>query len=68
MDKHQDQKMGMTELKRVLMERDDMSSKEADIAINEARERVFNGEDPDVVLMDEFGLEPDYVFDLIDIV
>jgi hypothetical protein len=58
----------MTDLKKVLMERDGMTSEEADTAISEARDRVFDGEDPDDVLQDEFGLEPDYVFDLIDIV
>ena len=34
--------------------------------IDEARDRVLNdGEDPEEVLYEEFGLEPDYVFDLL---
>lgn len=35
------------------------------LAINEARERVAAGEDPEEILMDEFRLEPDWVIDLI---
>lgn len=55
----------MSELKRILMERDGMSDLEANEVIKEARERVYDGEDPEEILMDEFGLEPDYVFDLL---
>lgn len=56
----------MESLKQVLMRRDDMSSEEADEMIQEARERVLNdGENPEDVLQEEFGLEPDYVFDLL---
>ena len=33
--------------------------------ISEMKERVQSGEDPEEVLYDE-GLEPDYVFDLLD--
>lgn len=55
----------MSELKKVLMERDGMSDREANEVIKEARERVYDGEDPEEILMDEFGLEPDYVFDLL---
>ncbi len=54
----------MNSLKEVLMNRDEMSSKEADEMINEMHERVLNGEDPSEILY-EIGLEPDYVFDLI---
>ena len=55
----------MSTLKKVLMQRDDLTEAEADELISDARERVFDGEDPEEILMDEFGLEPDYVFDLI---
>lgn len=56
----------MESLKQVLMRRDDMSSEEADEMIQEARGRVLNdGENPEDVLQEEFGLEPDYVFDLL---
>lgn len=52
-------------LKQVLIRRDRMSAKEADERIAEARERVEDGEDPEDILQDEFGLEPDYVLDLL---
>ena len=52
-------------LKQVLMRRDGMSSSDADDAIEEARERVFAGEDPEEILLEDFGLEPDYIFDLL---
>lgn len=52
-------------LKQVLMRRDGMSSSDADDAIEDARERVFSGEDPEEILLEEFGLEPDYIFDLL---
>lgn len=55
----------MSELKTVLMNRDKMSSEEADAVIAEMRERVLEGEDPEEVLMEECGLEPDYVLDLL---
>ena len=55
----------MSELKKVLMQRDGMSSREADNAIDDAKQRVSDGEDPEDVLADEFGLEVDYIFDLL---
>lgn len=55
----------MSELKKVLMQRDCMTPKEADKVIADAKQRVWDGEDPEEVLADEFGLEPDYIFDLM---
>jgi len=54
-------------IKTVIMRRDGISAAEADEMIAEAKERVYEGEDPEEVLSEEFGLEPDYIFDLIDI-
>jgi hypothetical protein len=54
----------MSELKRALMHRDELSSEEADEVISEMQRQVANGADPEDVLYDE-GLEPDYLFDLI---
>jgi hypothetical protein len=48
------------------MQRDNMTSDEADAAIFDAQFRVDRGDDPDEVLMEEFGLEPDYIFDLLE--
>ena len=49
------------EILPVLMRRDGMGREEAEDLIAEARERVLEyGEDPE-----EFGLEPDYIYDLL---
>lgn len=40
------------------------SLEEAKEMINEMIERVFEGENPEDVLQ-EFGLEPDYIFDIL---
>ena len=55
----------METLKQVLMRRDKLSASEAQELIDEARERVAEGEAPEKILHYDFGLEPDYIFDLI---
>lgn len=55
----------MTELESILMRRDDMTAVEAFDAVAELRRRVRDGENPEELLRDELGLEPDYVFDLM---
>ncbi len=55
----------MTELQSVLMRRDDMSEDEARDIIADIRRRVHEGEDPDELLHNELGLEPDYIFDIL---
>lgn len=52
-------------LKEVIMRRDNMTSAEADELITEAREAIEGGEDPEEVLSEFFGLEPDYIFDIL---
>ncbi len=49
----------------VLVKRDGINRLDAIQVIREARLRVFNGENPETILYEEFGLEPDYVFDLL---
>jgi hypothetical protein len=49
----------------VLMIRDDMSREEAQEWIDDVRAEVAAGADPEEMLHYEFGLEPDYIFDLI---
>ena len=56
--------MTTTELHLVIMHREDISLKEADRIVQDMKERVRNGENPEEVLFDE-GLEPDYIFDLL---
>ena len=53
-------------LLQVLIRRDGLSVNDAKDLIEEARIRVVeDGEDPEEVLREEFGLEPDYILDLI---
>ena len=54
----------MSDLKKVLMERDKMSAADADMEIQNIRFRVYNGESAEIILNDEYTLEPDYIFDL----
>lgn len=51
-------------LKQVLMQRDGLSAAGAEEEINDMRDRVLEGEDPEDVLAD-YGLEPDFVMELI---
>ena len=61
----------MSELKRVLMERDGISESEADSLIQEASSAFYeyldNGDlmEAEDVLSDFFGLEPDYIMDIM---
>ena len=55
----------METLLEVLMRRDGLSLAEADEQIQVARDEVLEGRDPEEVLEEMFGLEPDYVFDLL---
>jgi len=52
-----------------LMERDGLTRAEATEQVADARERLMQlldqGETPFDFCMEEFGLEPDYLFDLI---
>lgn len=58
--------METTELMRVLMTRDDMTQQEAFDAVEDARLRILDDrEDPEFVLMDAFGLELDYLLDVL---
>jgi hypothetical protein len=47
------------------MRRDELSAAEAQALIDEARLEVAQGRDPEEILYEDFGLEPDYVFDLL---
>jgi hypothetical protein len=49
------------------MRRDGLTLEEATEMINDAREAVAAGFDPEEACSYFFGLEPDYMFDLIDL-
>lgn len=53
-------------IREVLMRRDGLSGKEADELIAEAREELAEGRDPEEICADWFGLEPDYIWDLVE--
>jgi len=55
----------MNELVEVLMARENMTRKEVLDWIHEATEDMS---DPERLLEEEFGLEPDYIFDLLELV
>lgn len=59
----------MSRLKQVLMERDGLSEREIDSWIEEAKqdlaERLKKGDVPLGICEEWFGLEPDYLDDLI---
>jgi hypothetical protein len=53
-------------LKQVLMERDGMTGIDADLEIKDLRYRVTQGgENPEIILRNEYRLEPDYIWDLL---
>ncbi|MBO6177838.1 MAG: hypothetical protein J6O04_01520 [Selenomonadaceae bacterium] len=54
----------MNKLVKIFMRRDELTHEEAVDLVQEMRERVLDGENPEEVLYDE-GLEPDYIFELI---
>ena len=59
----------MNKIVKILMERDDMPQAEAEQLLMDARKELDDctySEDADRILQDWFGLEPDYIFDLIE--
>jgi AmiR/NasT family two-component response regulator len=62
--------MGMESIKEILMSRDGMTEEEANDLIEQAKEdmnrRLDEGEMPDDICEEWFGLEPDYIMELMD--
>ena len=54
----------MESLKTILMNREEISENEAKEMIEEMKEMVYEGENPEEVLYD-YGLEPDYFLEII---
>ena len=54
----------MNSLKKTLMKRDKITSNEAERLIDEVREQILSGEDPEDVFSNDLGLESDYLIDL----
>jgi hypothetical protein len=55
----------MTELEQVFIDRDDMTPTEARAELRRLRAEILAGADPEELLLDECGLEPDYIFDIL---
>jgi hypothetical protein len=55
----------MNPIVKILMERDGLSKKDAELAVMEAQLAISQGDDIDDVLRDDLGLEPDYAEDLL---
>jgi len=55
----------MESIKQILMRRDGLTPSEAEEIIEEMKERVRQGDDPEEVLYEDVGLEPDYIFDIL---
>lgn len=56
----------MTELERILVERDGLSLEEARRQIQEVKEMILSGEERlEDALLDYLGVEPDYIFDIL---
>tara|TARA_Y100000385_G_C12723462_1_gene479659 strand:- start:290 stop:454 length:165 start_codon:yes stop_codon:yes gene_type:complete len=54
----------MKKLVQILVERDSYSKEDAIQEVEEMKERVLHGENPEEILY-EIGLEPDYIFELL---
>jgi hypothetical protein len=57
--------MAKSQILTVLMQRDGYTREEAEVVLQEARQQVQDGADPEELLYEEFGLEPDYIWELI---
>lgn len=53
----------MLSIRQTIHQRDNASNEEIDDMFEEARMLIQDGEDPEDVLLEVFGLEPDYIFD-----
>jgi hypothetical protein len=58
----------MNRLIQILITRDDLSRSEALYVVQEAVDRFNAGDDPEDILHEEFGLEPDFIFDFLALV
>ena len=57
----------METLKEVLMRRDGNTEAEALERMQDAADAIDDGDDPEEVLAQDFGLEPDYIFELLEL-
>lgn len=53
----------MDTLRESVKLRDGISDEEFDELLDEFRDSIIDGDDPEDAMMDTFGIEPDYLFD-----
>lgn len=53
----------METVRAIIKHRDGASDREVDELLDEFRQRVGDGEDPEEAMHEVFGLEPDYLFE-----
>lgn len=56
----------MERIADILVRRDGVARADAEEQVQDAKRRVLEGEDPEEILYEDFGLEPDYVFELLE--
>lgn len=56
----------METLREVIKQRDNLTDDEFDELLESAKEDFDLGDDPEDILYNHFGIEPDFVFDLLD--
>ena len=59
----------MNKVVKILMERDDIDQETAEALVSETRDELLNTEnvfEADDIIIDYLELEPDYIFDILD--
>lgn len=54
-----------SEIIQILVQRDRMTVAEAQELLDECKQMVAEGQNPEDVLYDELGLEPDFIWELL---
>lgn len=58
--------MSLDSIRSILKTRDDMDDEDINEMFKDAKQQFEDGADPEEILLNDFGLEPDYVFDLME--
>lgn len=61
----------MNRVVKILMDRDNIDQENAEALVRETRDEILSLEEDDIfeiddIILDYLGLEPDYVFDILD--
>ena len=61
----------MNKVVKILMERDEIDQETAEALVRETRDELLSLENPleaDDIIREYLGLEPDYIFDILDMI